>query len=126
MNRKNKLYIGMGVLVLAGVLILVLVGSNEVVSSSGEVKEFDIVSSDWEFSPSRIVVQKGDLVKLNIDNIEGSHGIAIKEFGVSEFFGPGDKVEIEFVADKVGEFYFYCNMYCGSGHGSMSGVLVVN
>jgi len=34
-------------------------------------------------------------------------------------------VEFEFVADKVGEFNFFCNVYCGEGHSEMGGKLVV-
>jgi cytochrome c oxidase subunit II len=37
----------------------------------------------------------------------------------------GEPVTLEFVADKAGTFGFSCSEYCGSGHSSMRGRLVV-
>ena len=54
-----------------------------------------------------------------MDNADITHGINIPELGIS-----GNDV-IEFTAGTTGEFTWYCNNYCGSGHMSMSGTLVV-
>ena len=89
------------------------------------VKEFELIARQWEFEPNTIIVSKGDLVKIKIKNIDVAHGIAIKEFGVSEKFNAGEEVSFEFIADKVGEFAFYCNVLCGPGHSTMNGKLIV-
>jgi len=37
-----------------------------------------------------------------------------------------EDVVVEFVADEKGSFEFSCSVYCGEGHGSMDGKLIVN
>jgi cytochrome c oxidase subunit 2 len=38
---------------------------------------------------------------------------------------PGMVSRIRFTPDKAGEFPFHCDIFCGSGHESMSGVMTV-
>jgi cytochrome c oxidase subunit 2 len=90
-----------------------------------EVKTFEMTAKQWEFIPDTITVSKGDAVRLIINSIDVAHGIAITEFGINERLEPGKVTEVEFVADKTGTFTFYCSVFCGSGHGSMRGTLIV-
>ena len=53
------------------------------------------------------------------------HGFAIPEFGINENLAPGKSVDIEFTADMAGSYSFFCSVYCGSGHTSMRGTLIV-
>lgn len=94
-------------------------------NSGGETKTFDVVAKQFEFNPGTIEVNEGDTVVLKIKSIDTTHGIAIPQFGVSETLNPGEEKTVTFVADKKGTYDFYCNVYCGSGHGSMKGTLVV-
>jgi len=94
-------------------------------NAAAEVREFSIVAKNWEFDPAEITVNKGDTVRLLITSVDVDHGFAIPEFGVSEKLSPGEEVTVEFVADKTGEFTFFCNVFCGSGHQEMRGRLIV-
>ena len=38
---------------------------------------------------------------------------------------PGKTTTVEFLADKQGEFTIFCSVFCGSGHPTMKGSLVV-
>lgn len=139
MGKKGQMGIVVGivviVLVLAGGFFLFNNGFNSspnseegivvVEKSSPETKEFNVIAKKWDFSPDTITVNEGDTVILNIESIDVDHGIAIPNFGVNEFLSPGNTVKIEFVADKKGSFSFSCNVFCGSGHSSMEGTLVV-
>lgn len=87
--------------------------------------EISMIAKQWEFDPSTITVNKGDKVVLHVKSIDVAHGISISQFGVSEYLEPGKTVDIEFIADKTGEFTFFCNVYCGEGHSSMRGKLIV-
>ena len=93
---------------------------------TASVKSFTITASQFEFSPSTITVNEGDTVKLTVTSEDTTHGISIPEFGVSKTIENGDTVTVEFVADQAGTFSFFCSVFCGSGHGSMKGTLVVN
>ena len=85
-----------------------------------------MTANNWEFSPGRIEVNKGDTVVLKITSEDVMHGIAIPEFKVDEKLPPGMEIEVTFIADKAGEFEFHCNVPCGEGHREMTGTLIVN
>ena len=96
------------------------------VPSTGIVREFNMTAKDFEFDPETIEVNAGDKVVLNIVSTDVKHGIALPAFGVSQDLNPGEKVRVEFVADKKGTYTFFCNVYCGEGHRGMKGSLIVN
>lgn len=94
-------------------------------NSAENVKEFNIIARQWEFSPATINVDEGDKVRLIIKSIDVTHGFDLPDFGINENLAPGKTVTLEFVADKKGSFGFFCNIYCGEGHRDMKGVLIV-
>jgi len=89
------------------------------------VREFLVSAANFEFVPSTIEVNKGDIVRLKITAGDKRHGIAIQGYDIRKELAVNQEVVIEFVADKVGEFPFYCSVYCGSGHSAMKGLLIV-
>ncbi len=93
--------------------------------SQGEVKEFSLTAKRFSFTPEEITVKKGDTVRLTITSEDTSHGFSLPDFDINEQIPSGKTVSIEFIADKSGEFTFRCSVFCGSGHGSMSGTLIV-
>jgi len=62
-----------------------------------------------QFSMTLLEVKKGDLVRLNINTTSGVHDFKLDEFGIYEETPTGEITTIEFVADKAGEFEFYCD-----------------
>ncbi len=90
-----------------------------------QTKEFTLTAKQWSFSPSKITVNKGDKVILHIKSIDVTHGFKLDAFGISKSLSPGKTVNVQFTADKTGTFSFFCNVFCGSGHGGMVGTLVV-
>jgi cytochrome c oxidase subunit 2 len=85
----------------------------------GEVLEINVEAFKFGYNPDVIRVKQGDNVRLLIDNSNGVHGMRIPMLLV-------DGIDtVEFVASKKGEFTWYCNNYCGSGHNDMSGTLIV-
>lgn len=87
--------------------------------------EIEMTAKQWEWNPATITVNEGDTVKLNIKNTDVAHGFAIFEFDVNEKLPPGKTATVEFVADKKGEYTFFCSVPCGSGHRGMKGTLIV-
>jgi len=96
------------------------------VTSKGNVVELDMIAKQWEFEPSKVNANVGDKVILHIKSVDVSHGFALPDFGVSQRLEPGKTETVEFTADKAGEFSFFCNVACGSGHKGMRGQLVVS
>ncbi len=115
------------VLVVAVIGITNMFGSSSVTGNAvqdtttqtGELKEFNIKAFRFGYTPNEIVVNKGDRVKIIIDNTDTLHGMRIPKLEIN-----GNDV-VEFVADRAGEFVWYCNNMCGTGHREMSGKLIV-
>lgn len=80
-----------------------------------QVKEFTMRS--WYspedkrpyFSLGEIVVNQGDIVRLKVTNTFGNHDIKIDEFNVFAETPLNQETVVEFVADKAGEFVYYCS-----------------
>lgn len=83
------------------------------------VKKFEIQAFRFGYNPDRLVVKKGGKVKLSITNLDTLHGIRIPDLNLK------GNDSIEFTADTVGEFKWYCNNFCGEDHRQMQGTLIV-
>jgi cytochrome c oxidase subunit 2 len=78
------------------------------------------------WSRERIVVNQGERVRLRIRSEDVVHGFAIGRLGVEAGpIEPGKVTTVEFMADRAGEFTFYCTMWCDPNHARMRGVLEV-
>lgn len=112
-------------LILAFALVVSACGNSEEnadeVSTTGEVKEFTINASNYEFDLQEMKVNKGDTVKVTLINTQGNHGVKFEGYNKEV---QGNKT-ITFVANKAGEFDYICSIVCGTGHGTMVGKLIV-
>lgn len=121
----NKKIIAIVVLILVGGVSFMFWGNKNntvntgVVSTenfSGEVKEFTMTSfvnmvngkPKPEYSLKEIVVKRGDKVRIKITVTSGMHDFKIDEFGVYADTKINEENIVEFVADKAGEFIYYC------------------
>lgn len=93
--------------------------------AAAEPMKVTIVARKWSFLPATFKVKKGDRVQLQITSIDVRHGFELPEYGISGTLEPGKAFTTEFVADKVGTFSFFCNVFCGAGHSIMRGTMIV-
>ncbi len=107
------------IIVLLGIFALSNFKNNTGNSIRENVKEITLQATRFQYSPEVINVGKGDRVIINVENIDTLHGIRIPDFNVR------DENRVEFIADKTGEFYFYCAVFCGEEHKEMKGKLIV-
>ena len=77
------------------------------------------------YEPSEIVVKKGVPVVLEMTALDRHHGFELRELGVRADIEPGRVTRVRILPKKTGRFIFSCDVFCGSGHEDMSGVLVV-
>ncbi len=85
-------------------------------NSNGPLKEFsmtsytDVINGQYKpnFSIKDITVNKGDRVRIKITEISGNHDFKINEFGVYTVTDLNKEAVVEFVADKQGDFVYYC------------------
>ena len=98
-----------------------------------QTKTFKINTKGSRYSPSKLEVNAGDVVKLVITGTnEGNktdqgwvHTFAIKELGI-EFFVLEGRNEFQFTAPDPGEYKIECSMNCGPSHEGMVGKLIVH
>ena len=89
-------------------------------------REIEVVASRFAFEPARIEITEGETVRLLVRSADGVHGIEIKGHRVNRPVPRGGKpVTIEFTASAPGTYEIVCSEYCGEGHESMTGTLVV-
>jgi cytochrome c oxidase subunit 2 len=105
--------------------IVIWAGFSFGVSDSGEVKEFDVVASQFRFEHN-IFANVGDTLRLKVTSSDVVHGIYIPDYDINEQISPGQTTIIEFKVTKPGQVMFICSVMCGSGHMSMRGSFTVN
>lgn len=88
-------------------------------------KVVKITAKQFSFDPAEVRVKLGEKVRLEVTSVDVEHGIAVPAFNLDATLKPGTTTKLEFTADKTGGFPFFCNVFCGSGHGGMRGTLIV-
>lgn len=122
--------LGAGALILAGPALFERGARLFAASSTGQDqapnrREVTITAKNYEFSPSRIEVMQDDLVKITLRSEDEAHSFAIDGYRIMRRIPAGGSTTIEFRADKLGTFAFYCSMTNAEGHRRMKGELVV-
>ncbi|MBP1993520.1 cupredoxin domain-containing protein [Paenibacillus eucommiae] len=79
-------------------------------------------ASNFKFNEAEYRVKKGEAVTITLDNEQGMHGAAIKEFDVNL---KKNGETITFTPDKAGSFPIICSIQCGAGHSTMKSTLIV-
>jgi len=75
------------------------------------IKTFTVVGKPFSFTPSQITVNKGDTVVIIFKNESGTHDWKIDEFNsATKILQSGQQETIQFVANKVGTFEYYCSI----------------
>lgn len=93
--------------------------------TENNLKTFVIEGKPFSISPSEIVVNQNDKVKIIFKNLEGFHDLVIDEFNAgTKQINKGETDTIEFIADKKGVFEFYCSVGNHRQQG-MTGSLIV-
>ena len=52
-------------------------------------------------------------------------GFNAPDFGVRTDIVPGKAQQLRIVPNKVGEFTYLCDVFCGTGHEEMNGKIIV-
>ena len=84
-----------------------------------------VTAQRFTFTPSEIVVKKGQPVVLEFTSLDFVHGFNIPSLKLRADLPPGKITQVRFTPDQVGEHPFVCDNFCGSGHEEMHGRIVV-
>ena len=99
--------------------------SDVVTAETSEVRTIEIEAGSFYFNPSEIRVKKGEKVKIVLSSVDMMHDFVIDEFDVrTPVTQAGESSTIEFTADQVGEFEYYCSVGQHRANGQV-GTLIV-
>ncbi len=89
------------------------------------VETFSLTGENFAFSQKEIRVKKGTTVKIQFASTGGFHDWVIDEFNAATAqVKAGESTSVEFVADKIGTFEYYCSVGNHRAQG-MVGTLIV-
>jgi plastocyanin len=85
--------------------------SDAMMKDEAGVKTFTVEGSNFKFVPNTITVKKGDKVKVTFKNTGGFHDWRIDDLKVAtkQIKSPEEET-VEFTADKVGSYEYYCSV----------------
>lgn len=138
-------FIALALLILIGAPIALYTKNSSMASSHDPDPAFNILArndsidhsgrwlvqngSSWDYNnlsaPSEITVKQGDTVTLHLTSFDVTHGFELDAYGINQPVYAGKFTDVTFVASKVGKFPFECSIYCGMGHSTMKGSLIV-
>lgn len=79
--------------------------------TENDVQVISIEGGSFYYKPNEIRVKKGQTVKVEMKSADMMHDFVIDELGVKmPVVTAGNTGSVEFVADQVGEFEFYCSI----------------
>lgn len=77
------------------------------------------------FTPDKITLKAGEPVVLELFAEDVVMGFGAPDLGIRADMPPGQTVRVPLTPTKAGSYTFLCDVFCGSGHENMSGVIEV-
>lgn len=92
---------------------------------AGKEQIVQVTAKRFNFTPSEIVVKKGQPVVLEITSLDFVHGFNVPSLKLRVDLPPGQVTRVRFTPERAGEYPFLCDNFCGAGHEEMQGRIVV-
>jgi cytochrome c oxidase subunit II len=116
-NRRRMLGASTGLLVCAAL------GAG--LAARGEDKVIRVTARKFVFTPNEITLKKGEPVVIELSTLDVFMGFNVPELQVRSDIVPGKVMRVALTPDRAGTFTFLCDVFCGDGHETMSGKIVV-
>jgi cytochrome c oxidase subunit 2 len=79
----------------------------------------------FEYSPRDLQLKKGVPVVLEISSLDVPHGFNLPDLHVRADVIPGQVTRVRLVPDRAGTFTFRCDIFCGTKHEDLEGLVTV-
>lgn len=84
-----------------------------------------VIARTWAFSPNEIRVPAGAEVTFLITSGDVIHGFFVEGTRINVMVIPGQVTRVTYRFKQAGEHLLICHEYCGIGHHTMGGKVVV-
>ena len=108
-----------------GVMLLIAGTFGAVTLAVAAEQVIKITAKKFEYNPKEITLKKGVPVVLEFTSLDRLHGFNCPDLGVRADIKPGKVAKVRLTPQKVGDFEFHCDNFCGSGHADMRGMFHV-
>ena len=90
-----------------------------------DIKEINMEAGSFYYKPNVITVKKGETVKIVMHSVSMMHDFNIDELNVKmPIVKNGDTGTVEFAANKVGTFEYYCSVGQHRANGQVGKITV--
>jgi cytochrome c oxidase subunit 2 len=108
----------------AGAAALIAWAAAAAYGASGE-EVIQVTAQRYSYSPSEIVLHKGQPAVLEITSRDFMHGFKVPALNIRADLPPGTVTRVRLTPEKAGTYDFLCDNFCGAGHEQMEGRIVV-
>ena len=84
-----------------------------------------ILSQTWVFLPAEIRIPAGSEMTFYLTSKDVQHGFKIAGTNINMMVLPGEVSKLTATFNEPGTYNFICHEYCGAGHHTMFGRLIV-
>jgi len=123
--RQRKLAIRV---VVSGFIVVLLVAAGSLVLAKSKDKGERVIPikvKRFEYTPKEVTLKRGVPVVLELTSLDIAHGFNLPDLGVRADVLPGLTARVRIVPEQTGRFVFHCDIFCGTGHEELEGVIIV-
>lgn len=106
-------------LMMAVLLVGMALQPSQARSKTNEPRTIEVHVKRFAFTPSEIVLKKGETVAIRLVSDDVSHSLSLPDFGLNIEVSKGSPQEAVITPESIGDFQGQCGRFCGSGHGTM-------
>jgi cytochrome c oxidase subunit II len=84
-----------------------------------------MLAKKFTYEPAMVTLKLNEPVVFQLTSADVVMGFSVPDFKVRGTVIPGQTTEVAMTPDRIGEFTFLCDVFCGSGHENMEGTIRV-
>ncbi len=104
---------------------LVAASSRIAILAQSKPRIIPIRAQKFFYEPSQLSLKLNEPVIFQLMSADVVMGFSVPDFKTRATIIPGQMTEVSMTPDKIGEFTFLCDVFCGSGHENMEGTMRV-
>ncbi len=87
--------------------------------------EVVLVAQAWQWTPVEVTVPAGEEITFTLTSRDVIHGFLVPDTQINAMVIPGQITEVTQTFDEPGTYSMICHEYCGIGHQTMGGQIIV-